>query len=190
MTQFSKEEITDYIFIEHEPTSADIAIIFGTQRGYTEAASRAASLYKDGLVRKIVCTGYKPDEGGDVVEAEALYQELIRLEVNPADVMMEIKSTNTLENVLNARELIAENIGLEDIRVIVGVCKSAHLRRALMTMRRHFPSNVELRVATYIPNYKPISKDNWFETDEYRVRVYDEMRRIEQYLAKGDIAEI
>ncbi len=183
------EDITKYIFLNDTDLKGDVAFIFGTSNSWKSSVERAAELYKKKLVPKIIVSGGKNIHTG-IIEGNKIAEELIAIGVNKEDILIENKSTNTLENVRFSLEVIDREIGLSNIKTIVCVVKNYHARRALMTIRKHVPKNIKLKAAAYNSEYYPFTKDNWTKSELGREKVMEEFEKIKIYLAKGDIAEI
>lgn len=160
-------------------------MVFGTR--HREPLVAVSKAYADGLVPKILVSGGKNRENGRN-EAEEMAVNLIDLGVATDDIIVEDKSTNTLENVLFSRPIIEEEIGFQNVRRLLVVVKNYHSRRAVMTLKRHFPQGVEFLPLAY--DLLGITRDNWHQSEIGRKKVEGEMERIEKYLAKGDIAEL
>ncbi len=57
-----------------------------------------------------------------------------------------------------------------------------------MTLKKHFPNNIELIPVTYeVYGFTP---KNWFESEIGRKKVLSEWGKIPEYLVKGDIEEL
>jgi len=140
-----------------------------------------------GLIDKILVTGGKGDKN-ILSEAEEMAESLILMGVKKSDLIIENKSYNTLENVLFAKEKIEQTIGFENINKIIAIVKGYHSRRALMTLKKHFPKDIKLFPAIY--DIDSFNKDNWFDNEVGRRNVLSEWKKIPKYLAKGDIAEL
>lgn len=178
-------EITKYIFLKSNPQKADLAFVFGTR--YQEATSKAYELYRDKLVPlMLVCGGINRITGEN--EALAMSKKLINLGVKQKDLLLEKKSTNTLENVVFSKQLLDKKVGLNDIKKIIAVVKNYHSRRALMTLKKYFPNNIEIIPVTY--DVFGFTETNWFESEIGTEKVSGEMDRIQKYLKKGDIQEL
>ena len=89
-----------------------------------------------------------------------------------------------------ARELaiIDQQIGLKNIQSIIVLTKWYHVRRAMMTMKRHYPDGIRYYALTYRP--PGINPGDWPQHEASRQRVLKEWDSIPRYLAMGDIAEI
>jgi uncharacterized SAM-binding protein YcdF (DUF218 family) len=144
-------------------------------------------LYCAGLVPKILVSGgYNRVTGEN--EALEMSQKLIELGVDRDDILLENQSTNSLENVIFSKRIIEEEFGFSNVKKIITIFKHYHSRRALMTLKKHFPENIELIPVTY--EIYGFNKSNWFESDIGKEKVLGEWNKIQKYLAKGDIKEL
>ena len=183
------EEITNYIFLDDKNPSADIALVFGTWNAWSESVEKAAKLYKNGFVPKIIVSGgVNPTNG--VIEGNLMVIELEKLSVPKKDILIENRSTNTLENVLFSIAIIDKELGLQNVHTITAVVKNYHARRALMTLRKHIPKNIQLKPVAYNATHYPFTKDNWYNTENGNKKVMEEVEKIKMYLSKGDLAEL
>jgi uncharacterized SAM-binding protein YcdF (DUF218 family) len=183
------KEITKYIFIDDKNPSGDIALVFGTWNARKESIEKASKLYKNGFVPKIIVSG-GINPGTGIVEADLMAEELRGLGVMKEDIFIEDKSINTLENVIFSKEIIDRELGIKNIRVITAVVKNYHARRALMTLRKYMPGHIRLKAAAYTSAHYPFTKDNWSEVKCGKRKVAEELKKIEKYFAKGDLADL
>ena len=185
MNQKEIKKITDYIFLESKSQKTDLALVFGTR--HQEAINKVFELYCKELVSQILVSG-----GINRVtrenEAEKMSNKLIQLGVKKDNIILENKSTNSLENVLFSKQIIDENIGFDKIKKIIAVVKHYHSRRALMTLKKHFPKSIKLIPVTY--KIYGFTKDNWFNSKIGKEKVLSEWNKIQEYLVKGDIEEL
>ncbi len=185
----NEKEITDYIFLDDPNPKGDIAFVFGTWNAHKESVQKAVDLYKSGLVPKIIFSGGLNPKYS-VIEAPAMALEAIGLGVPKGGILIEDKSTNTLENVVFSLKVIEKEIGLDNIKTIVAVVKNYHVRRVLMTLRKHVPPCIKLKVSTYCSEHYPFTKENWTESELGRKKVFEEKEKIKKYLEEGDLAEL
>lgn len=179
------KKITEYIFLKSNPQQADLALVFGTR--HQEAVDSVYGLYKNGLVSKILVSGGENRITGEN-EALEMNKKLIEAGVSANDIILENKSTNSLENVLFSKQVIKEKIGFNKIKKIIAVVKHYHSRRALMTLKKYFPKNIELILVTY--EIYGFNENNWFRTKSGKEKVIGEWCKISKYLKKGDIEEL
>lgn len=177
--------ITKYIFLESKPEQADLIVVFGTR--HKEASKQASELYHKGYAKKILVSGGE-NRITHENEAEEMSKSLISLGVASGDIIREDKSTNSLENVLFSEKVIGERFGWENVKKILVVTKHYHVRRAMMTLKKHFPDSVRLIPAPY--DILGFSRDNWQDTVSGKEKVMSEWGKIKEYLAKGDIEEL
>ena len=57
-----------------------------------------------------------------------------------------------------------------------------------MTLKKHTPSEIELKAAPYRSPQYDFDKNNWTESKLGKEKVLEEAEKIEKYLAKGDLA--
>ena len=183
------EEITKYIFLEDTDLRGDIAFVFGTWKSWKISVEKAAELYARKLVPKITVSGGMNKHSG-VIEGDLMATELVNLGVLRHDILVENRSTNTLQNVLFSKKIIDEALGLNKIKVIVAVVKNFHARRVLMTLKKHMPAHISLKAATHVSSAYNFTKDNWYRSDMGREKVREELEKIKKYLAKGDLVEL
>ena len=116
MDQKEIKKITDYIFLKSKPQKADLALVFGTR--HQEAINKVFELYRNKLVSKILVSGGINRVTGEN-EALEMGNKLIRLGVKKDDLILEDKSTNSLENVLFSKQIIDEKIGFNKIKKLL-----------------------------------------------------------------------
>lgn len=179
------KKITEYIFLKSNPQKADLALVFGTR--HQEAVIKVSELHHSGLVPKILVSGgVNRVTGGN--EALEMSNNLVKMGVSIDDIIIEDQSTNSLENVLFSKKVIEGRFNFKNIKKIIAVVKHYHSRRALMTLRKHFPENIELIPVTY--DIYGFTADDWYKNDDSMEKVISEWNKIPKYLAKGDIQEL
>lgn len=179
-------KIAEYIFLPSDSQPADLALVFGAST-MKPPVDTAVELHQKGLVPKILVSGGVNRHTGQN-EAQSMAALLVDRGVPLEDVLTEDKSHNSLENVLFSRVVIESDLGWDAVKKILVVCANYHSRRALMTLKRHFPDGVALALVTYqIPGF---NRDNWHESEVGQKKVLDEWGKIPKYLAKGDIEEL
>ncbi|MBM6774612.1 YdcF family protein [Olsenella profusa] len=109
----------DYERVDDPLERRDVAIGFGNHSEYV--ARRAAELYLEGLVDKVLFTGGLgriTRKIWNVPEAERFARVAERMGVREKDILLDTTSTNTGENISHSRRLLAE-AGMGDARAIV-----------------------------------------------------------------------
>ena len=176
------QTLWDYMHMGHEPCAADCIIAGGSHD--TRVAARAAQLYLEGLAPIVVMTGGlgRHTEGtGDLPEAER-YAVVARDMGVPDDVILkEERSTNTGENAIFTRELLASN-GIQ-----VGSILIAHKpymeRRAYATFRQQWP-DVSVHVTSQQVPFENYGTEEIALVDVIHIMVGD-FQRLPIYAEKG-----
>ncbi|OGB75379.1 hypothetical protein A2810_02960 [candidate division Kazan bacterium RIFCSPHIGHO2_01_FULL_49_10] len=181
MTISAVRAITDFIFVDDQPQKVDLIIIPGTS--HRQLADKAAELYRQGWASKVLCTGGFNDKL-NMVESAWAANILCEGGVSLADILQESNSTNTKENAITALALLEQ--GIWEFGRIILVSKPYHARRLLMTFRKVF-SGASLLVVP-VEDDRQITRDNWHADPKKTAKVMEEMGKISEYYAKGDLA--
>ncbi|MBX3081872.1 MAG: YdcF family protein [Anaerolineae bacterium] len=180
-------QITDYLDASTPlPDRADLIFVFGTR--LLTPAYIAVELYRQQRAPYIVLTGGSNRHTG-VYEVEGMYAVLMDQGISSDAIVLETCSTNTFENVTFAIPEIEQKLALASVRSVLAVCKWMHSRRALMTLKRHFPCGVRYYAHTYAP--EGITRENWhIQTISEIANVLKNWERIPEYIQRGHIEEI
>jgi uncharacterized SAM-binding protein YcdF (DUF218 family) len=188
------QEITGIVF-EHfnllvKP--CDIIFIFGgSHPGLWITAAKA---FHEGLGKTIVVTGgHKPGVkphmawvDGSTPESEVIKRELIKLSVPGNSIICENKSTNTLENVVFAKEVY----DFSKVKNILVVCKNYGVGRQCRTMRRQidtvdvipYPFDTEAGNSHIL-----VTRDSWMNHERSTTLVFTEVVKIYRYGKLGHL---
>lgn len=166
------DDITDFIFLEHQPQNADIIFIPGGS--YSETAEAAANLYTNGYSNLILPSGNcsitlgqfnGPKSKIDIynniysTEWEFLNNVLLYNGVPKNSILKEDKATYTYQNALFSKE-VTDKMNLNIEKAII-CCKSFHSRRAYMYYQLVY-TNTEFIICPVDTNN--ITKSNWFKS--------------------------
>ena len=183
--------ITQTVFVAPESHPVDLLFIFGTSTIDSDALESVARDYQKGHFPKVMVTGLSGrlySETGKPV-AHIMRDELIARGVPSEIILVQDRSTNTLEDVAFSLDVLEKHrISPESIACL---CKVHHSGRCLRTLRKFFPSQI-LSPVTYLAEYEgvKISKEDWYQHEVSRGRVYGEYLRIIEYTRRGDIAHL
>jgi uncharacterized SAM-binding protein YcdF (DUF218 family) len=167
-------------FIADDIFPADVAIAFG-MTAWQRPLARALELYRAGLARRLVFTGgFNPKIGA--CEADEMAREARALGVPAADMIVEARSINTAENVVNSCRAIDASIGLANVRSILLVAIHFHMRRVKVLAERTFPGGIRIGTASY-PSIHYSSAD-WSQSERGRADVASEDRKLQAYLGE------
>lgn len=134
-----------------EIRDADLIFIFGTR--HWVPAELAAELYHSGRAPYIVTTGGPDRHPRGVSEARVHQRLLIAAGVPEKALIVEDRSTTTVENVTLSEPLIAEIVG--EVRSVIAVVKWYH-RRAAVTLAAQAPHIERI----YAADYEPFNADS------------------------------
>lgn len=165
--------------------------MFGSLRLST-VWEHAVQLYKDGYAPIVIVTGGTGKANADLrslfqlkdrTEASFLKEQLLKSGVPGDSIIVEEKSSNTLENIVFGMDILKSK-GITVGKFIL-VAKPFHMRRCLATFQKQFPE-VSLICSPPITSFlESIDRPR----DEFAKRLLAEVDRLRVYADKGDIRE-
>ena len=185
------KHITQTVFAVSESQAVELLFIYGTSSIDSEILDAVACDYLQGRFPKILVTGLSGRlyyETGQPL-ASIMRDALIGRGVPSNAILVQGRSTNTLEDVTFSLDVLEQhNISPESIAFL---CKAHHSGRCLRTLRKFFPFQTLLPI-TYVAEYDgvKVSKEDWYQHEISRGRVYGEYMRIIKYTERGDIAHL
>jgi uncharacterized SAM-binding protein YcdF (DUF218 family) len=178
----SAQLIWDYHQLGHSIGSADLIFVLGSHD--LRVAERAADLYSDGVAPMILMSGGFGNftQGTfEKPEADLFAGVAISKGVPSQHILIENRSTNTGENVLFSKRLLADR-GL-DVQSLVAVQKPYMERRTYATIRKQWP---EVAVSVTSPQ---LSFDAYcgpdFPVERIIPIMVGDLNRIMTYPSKG-----
>lgn len=184
-TDESRQAISEFLFVERKPESVDLAVVMGSE--WLPTIDPAIHLFNKGATDRILITGGSyQGKTSPKSEAQRLLDRAVEAGVALEAILIEDKSTNTLENFLYSRDVIESQIGWKQVNSVAFICKSFHSRRVLMTAEKHWPSKLDYFIIPIIDE-RNITRANWHTFPVGRTRVLEELQRIATYTLKGDI---
>lgn len=123
---------------------ADAIFVFGTR--LSEPARLAADLYLQGLAPVVVVTGGSDRQPDGLNEARHHHGILVEAGVPPSAIVVEDRSTHTMDNVLLARPLLRARC--PEPKSLIAVVKRSH-RRALILLAHHLASVDRIYAVAY-----------------------------------------
>ncbi len=172
--------ITDFIFVEHKPSKADIILVPGGS--YPAIIQQACDLFLAGYAPYILPSGgFNPRLPPNQTEFDFFQGIALNRGIEKERILKEDKATHTLENALFSQEVIKEQ-GIQVDKAIL-VCKNYHARRALMTYQYVFGKSIQFLM---IPtgDERNIHQHNWFMHTASRNLVLNELVKIGQYFQR------
>lgn len=144
------EQITKAVFVPPQPRPSELLLVFGAS-ATSGRWEHAARLMRDGYAPRAVVTGGVPyQDGSDALEAEGIRNALAAAGAPPSAILVETRSTNTLENIRFSADML-DAVGARP-RSLLFYCKSHHSARVWRTLSKHLP-DAFLSCATYDASY-------------------------------------
>lgn len=124
--------------IAAKPKKSDCIIILGCQvRGTTlsqflrERLDKGIELYNEGFAEYIIVSGGQ-GPGEDITEAEAMKRYLLSKGVDESKIIIEDRSSNTMENLRNSKSIMNER----SFSTAIVVSNKYHLKRASVMAKK------------------------------------------------------
>jgi uncharacterized SAM-binding protein YcdF (DUF218 family) len=183
----TRAALSSFLFLKDEARPVDLCFVLGSPT--VSSMQPAIDLYRRKLAPRILVSGHGPSSDqrlGERPECELYKEFAVANGVPGTAILLERRATNTLENFIFSRQVIEEELGWTRIRAIAIAGKPFHMRRALMTARRHWPDHVGYVMQ---PSADPadLQAESWWKTDRGRQKVMAELRAIATYALQGDI---
>lgn len=175
--------------IEDTGESADCIIVLGSLKAAKYRVPVAVDSYLAGRSSKILLCGGKlrdfPD--GKYSEAEHMRQAALALGVAEEDIILENSSQNTVENLLFALVELQRTFWINNVRKVLLVTTTYHMRRSLAIARYLFPAHIDI-----IPcpaDDTNTRRDNWMNSPVGIHRAKSEAMKIVSYVTGGVIPD-
>lgn len=182
----SHTAISDFLFVKSPPERVDLAFVMCSPT--ISSIFPAIELYKSGLTPRLLISGSGDVPGGSV-EWRHYRDHALASGVPESALLIEKAARNTAQNAAFGAALIAERLGWESVRSLAVCAKPFHMRRAIMTLRRHIP--VDVRLTAQPPNDPDdLSAETWWQTESARARIFGELAKIGEYALKGDLGDV
>ena len=156
---------------------------------YPENRGQIASTFREvhaSLNPRVVFITGGVTRDGAIPESEGILSALGPEKYPQVEFRLDRTSTNTLDNVLRARDL-----GLAEFEEIFFVAIAPHCGRCKLTLAQHLPGK-KIRHRGYLDAIYAdglrITRDTWHLEPETSKLVWGEVLRIEKYGTRGDIA--
>lgn len=161
-------QIDNIIFqgIKDEFVFCKYAIIFGSPDYQEHRVKEAVRLYKDKRAKKLIFMGGigRETEISKRNETEAIQMKRMALErgVLEEDIIIEDKSTTTIENCLNVATILEKE--LKDLKDIILVSSEWHLKRCLAIAMKYI--SPDIRYSFGIANDGIADRENWKKSEQ------------------------
>ncbi|SFP34339.1 DUF218 domain-containing protein [Nitrosomonas cryotolerans] len=185
----SRNAISEFLFLSDEPEPVDLCVVLGAPSPTN--IEPAIRLYGSGLTKYILITGFGPEvqKANDtfIPEYAVLRDLALKAKIPENALILETFAMNTLENFTLSSIIIEAKFGWKNICSVAIAGKPMHMRRALMTARKHWPSHLKL-IMQPSKNTIDLQIDTWWQTKNGQQRVFGELKAIAEYAMKSHIA--
>ena len=201
LSEINNENLTDnqidkivFSNVKDSGKSAKYGIVFGSYTLQKYRVEQAASLCKEGRVKKLILTGGK---GGisninneDVPEAEIMKMSLVEKGVSEQDLILDDTSNSTIENGINVAKILNNLEG--SIQELLLISSEFHLKRCMAIMKKYYKENIDYILVPAKDGFT--DKENWFLSEnEYnsgRNLVEFEADLLIKYAKEGKIYDL
>ena len=175
--------------IEDTGENADCVIVLGSIKAAKYRVPAAVDACRCGRAPKLILCGGKlrdfPD--GKYSEAEDMRRAALELGMDEENIILEDASQNTVENLRFALTELQRAFDLDEIRSVLLVTTTYHMRRSLAIARHLFPAHI-----TVIPcpaDDTNTRRDNWMHSAVGVARARGEAMKIVSYILGGLIPD-
>lgn len=188
-------QITEFLFIEDPIDSippADLVIVFGSEfiKGSVDALEQLTGAGVITRASKVILSGATGSiNAGMESEAVRMYNEALSRGMAKETFTVEDKATNSYQNLEYSKDIISGMGGFDRFESILFVGKSFMLKRTKMCAAGlGYPVDRIKYFGLVDREGRNIARDCWWEREESRTRVLQEVERIGKYAAKGDLS--
>lgn len=162
----------------------DLIFVFGTSVFLEERMDKAIELYFQKRAPKMLLSGGR-GSNGSIEESLLMRKYALERGVLEKDILIEMESSNTTENVLGSLLVLQKAGLLQGIRRILIVTSIYHVKRCILTLSRYMPNWIAY---SYCPAGSIfLQKENWKNSSNTRKRLFLEVYNMLHYVKKGII---
>jgi uncharacterized SAM-binding protein YcdF (DUF218 family) len=187
--RLTSKQIGSLLFsdIKDDLQHGDCIFVAGSSKAVKYRLPRAVELYKQGRAGKILFSGGVKWPGNEYTEALQLKKEAISLGVPEKDILTEDLSLHTLENVLASLLVLDREFHLHNIRRLLVVTTSYHMRRLHLSLKTYMPDWISFTLCPVDDDNT--NEDNWFLSDSGVKRVKGETGKLIRYVKQGALED-
>jgi DUF218 domain len=173
--------------IKDDQQHGDCIFVAGSSKAVRYRLPKAVELYKQGRAGKILFSGGVKWPGNEHTEALELKKEALSLGVPEKDILTEDLSLHTLENVLASLLVLDREFHLHNIRSLLVVTTSYHMRRLHLTLKTYMPDWISFTLCPVDDDNT--NEDNWFLSETGVKRVKGETAKLIRYVKQGALED-
>ncbi|WP_010274280.1 YdcF family protein [Paenibacillus senegalensis] len=171
--------------IEDDGKNGELLFVFGSTKAVQYRVPLAVELYMAKRAPKLLMSGGNRPMPGDEPEAILMMRKAAALGVPSRDMIAEIKSTHTAENVTESKALLEKLYDLRNIHRILVVSNAYHMRRCYLTLKTFLPQHIEYTLCP--ANDLNTRRDNWWQNEKGTERVLQETKKLIRYTREGKL---
>lgn len=173
VSKIAKDDLTNDVIdrllfegLNDNGASVDCIIVLGSMKAAKYRVPAAAKAFFSGRSEKIMLCGGKMRNfsGESTAEADNMYQKALELGVPEASLIIERNSQNTIENILCSLLELQRSMRLDQVKSVLLVTTTYHMRRSLHIARYLFPSHITVYPCP--ADDTTTKRDNWMNTPE------------------------
>ena len=196
VSKITEEDLTDEIIdrllfegLEDTGENVDCIIVLGSIKATKYRVPVAINAYNAGRAKKIMLCGGAlrmfPD--GEFIEAEHMYKRVIELGIPKENIILEKNSQSTVENILCAMVELQRTFWLNNVKKVLLVTTTYHMRRSLAIASYLFPIHID--VVPCPANDNNTNRYNWMNSSEGIERAKGEALNIVRCVKNGVIPD-
>lgn len=169
--------------------AVDCIIVLGSIKAAIYRVPVAAKAFFSGRSEKILLSGGKIRTFSNqrMAEAEHMYQKALELGVPETSLIVEKSSQNTIENILCSLLELQRSMQLNQIKSVLLVTTTYHMRRSLQIANYLFPSHISVYPCP--ADDTTTKRDNWMNSTEGIDRAKQEALNIVRCVNNGVIPD-
>ena len=196
VSQITKEDLTNDVIdrllfesLNDNGANVDCIIVLGSLKAAEYRVPVAAEAFFSGRSEKILLCGGKIRNfsSESMSEADNMYQKALKLGVTESSIIIEKSSQNTIENILCSLLELQRSMRLNEVKSVLLVTTTYHMRRSLHIARYLFPSHISVYPCP--ADDTTTKRDNWMNTLEGIDRVKNEALNIVRCMNNGVIPD-
>jgi uncharacterized SAM-binding protein YcdF (DUF218 family) len=189
MERLTSKQMANLLFsdIKDDQKHGDCILVVGSSKALQYRLPKAVELYKQGRAGKILFSGGVKWQGSEYSEAQQLKKKAISLGIPEKDILTEDLSLHTLENVLASLLVLDREFHLHNIRRLLVVTTSYHMRRLHLTLKTYMPDWISFTLCP--ADDDNTNEDNWFLSEIGVKRVKGETAKLIRYVKEGALED-
>lgn len=181
--------LTELCFQQEDIVPSDLLFVFGSNVKHKEIAAMICDLLDTGMINKVLITGGVANFGDSYYhhkpESESIFSFIPQKKYQDKEILLEVLSKNTLENVTEARKIYA----FDQVRTITFISHSYASTRAALSLKRFFPDVKLYSIPFPLPSDHPefpVNRQLWSKSKYGQSLVLGEYLRLITYGKRGD----